>query len=91
MYRLILESLLGLKLEVNKLRFAPCLPADWETFKLHYRYRETIYHINVRQLRNADDKAGVTVDGVEQPDKNVSLVDDGVEHAVEVRIHGAQS
>ncbi|MBK5097895.1 MAG: cyclic beta 1-2 glucan synthetase, partial [Gemmatimonadetes bacterium] len=27
MYRLIVESLLGLRLEVDKLRFAPCLPA----------------------------------------------------------------
>ena len=30
MYRLIVESLLGLRLEVDKLRFAPCLPADWK-------------------------------------------------------------
>jgi cellobiose phosphorylase len=89
MYRLIVESLLGLKLEVDKLRFAPCLPADWESFTLHYRYRETVYHIIV--LQTADSKTGVTVDGVEQPDKAVPLVDDRLEHAVEVRIHRAQS
>ena len=47
MYRLIVESLLGLRLEVDKLRFAPCLPADWKAFKMHYRYRETVYHITV--------------------------------------------
>jgi len=91
LYRLILESLLGLKLEVDKLRFAPCLPADWETFKLHYRYRETVYHITVLQIHAADNKTGVTVDGVEQPDEAVPLVDDRLEHAVEVRIHRAQS
>ncbi len=51
MYRLIMESLLGLRLEVDKLRFEPCLPADWEIFKMHYRYRETIYHITVRQSK----------------------------------------
>src|SRR4030066_1629824 len=49
MYRLILESLLGLRLEVDKLRFTPCLPADWAGFKMHYRYREAVYHIAVRQ------------------------------------------
>jgi cellobiose phosphorylase len=91
MYRLIVESLLGLKLEVDKLRFAPCLPADWETFKLHYRYRETVYHIIVLQTHAADDKTSVTVDGVKQRDEAVPLVDDRLEHAVEVRIHGAQS
>ncbi|MBP2672184.1 MAG: glycosyltransferase, partial [candidate division NC10 bacterium] len=29
MYRLIVESLLGLTLDAGRLRFAPCLPADW--------------------------------------------------------------
>src|SRR6202040_4257626 len=41
MYRLITESLLGLRLEVNYLRFAPCIPQSWPSFKIHYRYRET--------------------------------------------------
>ena len=49
MYRLIVESLLGLRLEVDKLRFKPCLPAHWPSFKIHYRYRETPYHIVVTQ------------------------------------------
>jgi cellobiose phosphorylase len=89
LYRLIVESLLGLKLEVDKLRFAPCLPADWKTFKLHYRYRETVYRIVV--LQTADDKTRVTVDGVEQRDEVVPLVDDRLEHAVEVRVPEAPS
>ncbi|HEY5293588.1 MAG TPA: glycosyl hydrolase family 65 protein, partial [Burkholderiales bacterium] len=91
LYRLILESLLGLKLEADKLRFAPCLPADWETFKLHYRYRETVYHITVFQTHAADNKTSVTVDGVEQRDETVPLIDDRLEHAVEVSIHRVQS
>ena len=90
MYRLILESLLGLRLEVNKLLFTPCLPADWEAFMVHYRYRETVYHISVRHitvLQPGDESmAGVTVDGVEQPDMAIFLVDDHQEHSVEVRI-----
>ena len=86
MYRLIMESLLGLRLEVDKLRFAPCLPADWESFKVHYRYRETLYHITVLQTHNGSAGSGVTVDDVEQPDNAIPLVDDRQEHAVEVRI-----
>ena len=53
MYRLILESLLGLRLETDKLHFAPCLPLEWESFKMHYRYRETVYHITVLQTTTA--------------------------------------
>ena len=86
MYRLIIESLLGLTLDVDKLRFAPCLPADWPSFKIHYRYRETFYHIVVTQTPAADGNAGVTLDGVAQPGGDIPLRDDRLEHAVEVRV-----
>jgi cellobiose phosphorylase len=85
MYRLIVESLLGLRLETDKLYFEPCLPKEWDALKVHYRYRETIYHITVLQRRD-NSGACVTVDGVEQSGKTISLVDDRREHAVEVRI-----
>ena len=86
MYRLIVESLLGLTLEVDKLRFAPCLPAEWEGFKIHYRYRETVYHIAVLQTPAENGEMRVTVDGVEQHDKTIPLVDDHKEHGAEVRV-----
>jgi len=91
MYRLIVESLLGLRLEVDKLRFAPCLPSDWKAFKMHYRYRETVYHISVSQTQTGSGEMKVTVDGVEQRDKAVPLIDDRREHSVEVRINVAGS
>jgi len=84
MYRLIVESLLGLRLEVDKLRFAPCLPADWNTFLVHYRYRETVYNIAVLQELSGNGETRVIVDGVEQPDPAIPLVDDRKEHTVEV-------
>ncbi len=94
MYRLIVESLLGLRLEVDKLYFAPCLPADWKTFNMHYRYRETVYHIVVSQTRAADDakidETSITVDGVERLDKIIPLTDDRQEHSVEVRVPVAE-
>jgi cellobiose phosphorylase len=91
MYRLIVESLLGLRLEVDKLLFAPCLPADWKAFKVHYRYRETVYHISVLQTRGGNGETSVTVDGVERSDRAIPLVDDRQEHSVEVRIPAAHS
>jgi cyclic beta-1,2-glucan synthetase len=86
MYRLIVESLLGLRLEADKLFFEPCLPPDWEMFKVHYRYRETIYHISVLQGRVGEDQTSVTVDGVLRHDRAIPLIDDREEHLVEVRI-----
>ena len=91
MYRLIVESLLGLKLEADRLSFAPCLPEDWKTYKIHYRYRETVYHITILQMYAAHDGITVTIDGVERADNFIHLVDDRKEHRVEVRISVAQS
>ncbi len=89
MYRLITESLLGLRLEVDKLRFTPCLPAPWKEFKMHYRYRETVYHIVVRQTPLPAGGKTVTVDGLDRTDGTIPLVDDHQEHTVEVGIHTA--
>lgn len=83
MYRFTLESLLGIKLEVNKLRFNPCVPADWKEFKVHYRYRETVYHITIRQMDSADG-TGVYIDGNKTGDDAITLQDDRQEHFVDV-------
>ena len=84
MYRLILESLLGLRLEGDRLHFAPCLPPDWDGFKLHYRYRETTYHIIVTQAPDGKGVTRVTVDGGEPDGSAITLVDDRRDHVVEV-------
>ncbi|HLA28546.1 MAG TPA: glycosyl hydrolase family 65 protein [Syntrophales bacterium] len=91
MYRLIVESLLGLRLTNGRLSVAPLLPADWEGFRMHYRYRETVYHIAVLRTREGDGATGVIVDGARQQDTTITLVDDHQEHTVEVRIPGAGS
>ncbi|NMC47957.1 MAG: cyclic beta 1-2 glucan synthetase, partial [Desulfovibrio sp.] len=65
MYRLTVETLLGLTLEVDRLRIAPCMPAQWDSYKIHYRYRETVYHITIRRLgAKATRGIQVTLDGV---------------------------
>jgi cellobiose phosphorylase len=87
MYRLITESLLGLRLDVNKLYFAPRLPSTWNAFKVHYRYRETVFHIMVLRLANGNAATSVTLDGVLQNGTYLPLVDDQMEHTAEVKFH----
>jgi len=84
MYRLILESLLGIRLDVDRLHLSPSLPPDWKAFKVHYRYRETVYHISVLQGSAGENRTSVTVDGIVMYDNIVPLVDDRREHSVEV-------
>jgi cellobiose phosphorylase len=86
LYRLMLETLLGLTLEENKLYFKPCLPADWETFTVSYRYRETVYRITVLQMAGGEGEESLTIDGVTQHDLVIALVDDRLQHTAQVRL-----
>lgn len=88
MYRLLLESLLGLRREGDKLHFSPCLPDDWSVFTIHYRYRRTLFHITVQQelADPASTGCAILVDGVEQAERTISLFDDLGEHQVLIRL-----
>jgi cyclic beta-1,2-glucan synthetase len=87
LYRLIVESLLGLRLETDKLFIEPCLPPDWVTSKINYRYRETIYRITLTQLHEDKGKLTIVLDGAECHGKFIQLVDDHKEHMAEVKFY----
>jgi len=53
---------------------------------VHYRYRETVYHIAVTPMPAGKGETWVTVDGVARDDAAIPLVDDRREHTVEVRL-----
>jgi cellobiose phosphorylase len=82
MYRLIVESLLGVARQGDRLVLSPQLPAGWQSFRLHYRFRNAEYAITVRA---ADDDA-LVVDGKPQQGNVIDMVDDGASHAVELRV-----
>jgi cellobiose phosphorylase len=86
MYRLITESLLGLRLEVDKLHFAPCIRAGWDGYMVHYRYRATVYHIRIHNTGGGKVVGKLTLDGAEQADPWLTLRDDQHEHHVEVEM-----
>lgn len=84
MYRLIIESILGLRLEVDKLFIEPCVPKDWNSFKIKYRYRETLYLITITQHNKATPRLMISVDGKASGDAFIQLSDDHREHQVDV-------
>jgi cyclic beta-1,2-glucan synthetase len=90
MYRLTVETLLGLQLDVGRLRIAPCVPTHWDAYTIHYRYRETVYHITVRRVGEQTGQAiRMTVDGARVDGAGsgvIPLVDDHREHHVEVSL-----
>ncbi len=85
MYRLAVETLLGLEWHNDHLTLTPRLPASgWELYRLRYRYRETTYHIEVRKSDPPSGGMSTRVDGIDQPDHRIPLTDDRRDHHVEV-------
>ena len=86
MYRLLIETLLGVNREGDRLRLEPRMPITWNTYKIHYRFLQTVYHITFTRLP-ADSPciAILVVDGAEQRETSLPLHDDGREHTVEYK------
>ena len=86
MLRFMLESVLGLTVEADQLRMNPCCPEAWSSFELNYRYRETLYRVEVQPSCTAVTGSGWSLDGVACAVPFITLVDDRCEHAVLVRL-----
>ncbi|MCY7355129.1 MAG: cyclic beta 1-2 glucan synthetase [Lysobacter sp.] len=89
MYRLAVESLLGLRREGDTLRLSPCIPKEWPEYNMRYRYRDTVYRIQVQQ--QAQGGSRLSIDGVEQSAMVIPLRDDRSDHVVEVWLEAASS
>jgi len=81
MYQLMTESLLGIRRKADKLYFSPCMPAEWNSVKIRYRYFNTIYQV---ELMQQDTVLKIIIDGNDTNNDHVLLVDDGIEHQVKV-------
>jgi len=92
LYRLIVESLMGLRRDSDRLFVHPCLPREWNKCSIRYRYGKTDYQISVTQL---EDSGGigtsesttytVWLDGVDVGDQGIPLLDDRLAHFIDVQ------
>ncbi len=87
-YRHLLESLLGFRRQAGMLQIVPCIPDEWDTYALHYRFGETMYHIKVSHALPGTVATGsrTTLDGIELLDNSIPLNDDHVEHVVVITV-----
>jgi len=82
MYQLILESLLGFRKQGNQLRFIPCIPASWESYKINYLFMETLYYIIIKQSKTENKNRSIEIDGTLQNDAVINLINDKQMHKV---------
>ena len=86
MYQLIINSFIGLKREGgDKLRFEPCLPEEWTTFDMTYRFVDTPYHIVFN--RSTPDKPMEIFEADKKLDDGiVHLINDRATHEVRIEV-----
>ncbi len=83
MYRLIVESLLGISRRGSELTITPCVPRDWPSYRIDYRFGSALYRIEITRSA-ATTTSSVTIDGVAQDGHVIHMIDDGNEHSVTV-------
>ncbi len=87
MYRLILETLLGVCRVGQQIHFKSRLRPTWPSVRVRYQYRSAFYHITLINLSaNGPTTNKVILDGVEQAGPVLDLADDQQTHHVEVHL-----
>ena len=87
MYRLLVETLLGIHRKGDQLALEPCIPKEWDSFKIHYRYSQTLYHITISRLpENSPEIRQFHIDGQKLDTATLHLTHDRQEHSVELMI-----
>ena len=85
LYRVGLESILGFRVEGDRLLLNPCVPRGFAAYEIFYRHRTTVYHIHIENPDGVERGVySVELDGAIQDQGTVTLVDDGGQHEVRV-------
>ena len=83
MYRLLVETLLGVQRSGSSLVLSPRIPEAWSGYKIHYRYKLAVYHISIERADPASRASpGLTLDGADLPGASVPLSEAAGDHSV---------
>ena len=86
LHRAGLEWILGFRLRGKTLSIDPCIPQEWPSYTIRFRYHSTVYRIAVENPQHVSrGVALIELDGKSLPlSSNIPLADDGLEHQVRV-------
>jgi cellobiose phosphorylase len=82
MYQFIIEYLLGITKDADRLSVQPCIPSAWESFKVKYRFGAATYNITYINNRNPDHNYIVRLNGEKQDEPIIPLADSETVHEV---------
>ena len=86
LYRAGLEWILGLRIRGKTLSVDPCIPRNWPSYSIDFRYHSAIYQIRVDNPSGVSrGVASISVDSKMLVDRaSIPLADDGVTHQVRI-------
>lgn len=92
MYRVAVESILGIQIRGDRLLVSPCIPADWPEYEVVLRRGETSWRIRVENPRGLErGDVEISFDGEPLPGGEVLLREDEEEHLVVATLRRAES
>ena len=83
MYRVGLETILGLTRRGDFVHLSPCVPAAWSGYDIDYRFGGSLYSLRVER---GDGPTGVALNSRSVEGAAIPLVDDGRPHTVVFRL-----
>ncbi len=87
LYRIGLETILGIGRRANKLQINPCVSSEWAQFEITYRFGSATYHIVVDNKAKCERGVrAVSLDGHTVSGNEIDLTDDGCTHEVKVEM-----
>ena len=85
MYRVGVESLLGLRRRGSTFGIDPCIPSSWPAYEIRWRFGRTQYAIQVENPQHRwRGVAAALLDGQAVDHAAIPLVDDGATHTVTI-------
>jgi len=85
MYRLGVERLLGINRFADHLEINPCMPSDWKSYQVNYRFGKSMVHIRVENPNGGTCEVDqINIDGKKISDSKIPLQDDGNVHEIVV-------
>ena len=63
-YEAGIKYILGLIIEEGYMKFNPCIPKDWKNYKIQYKWKESVYNIEVKNLTGKEKEVNkIILDG----------------------------
>ena len=79
-----IEYILGIKIRNQKLTLEPCVPKAWNEYFIHYKFKESIYNIKVKNIEKTNTVKKIILNNQEIQEKEVKLIDNGKINEIEI-------